>query len=639
MGRLDDIAAELPREPGVYLFKDRRGKVLYVGKAASLRVRVKQYLSGHDERAMVPFLVRRAHDVDVIVTRTEKEALLLENTLIKQHRPRFNVKLRDDANFLHLRLDLDESWPRYRLVRRIDDDRARYFGPFASAQKARQTLEYLGRIFPLRTCTDATLRSRRRPCLLYQMGRCVAPCVEDVDPAAYRQIALDSMALLEGRLDEVVRDLEARMQRAAADEAFEEAARWRDLMRSVQATVERQQVVDPSLADRDVWGLHRDGGMVALCVVPMRAGAVGEPRAQVVEAGVESDEELLSSVLNAWYTDGVPIPDEVLLPVLPADQAALEDLVGERRGRKVRLYAPQRGDKVRLVDIAQRNARVRLEQDTDESARRRQALVALADAVGLPSPPTRMECFDNSHLGGTDPVAAMAVFLDGQPARAAYRRYRIKTAAGDDDYAAMREILTRRLRRGLRDGVLPDLLVIDGGKGQLGVARAVLQDVGLDELPVVGLVKARDAMGRADRRKGAVDRIVMPEVKDPVRLPGHHPGLRMLMHLRDQAHDHAIRYQRQTRRKGSLTSVLEGVPGVGPARRKALLTTLGSVRGVLAADVETLASVEGIGPALAASLFEALHPDGVVRPARQTEEDDAIATVEPTSGGSRPQQA
>ncbi len=609
MSRLDDIAADLPREPGVYLFKDARGTVLYVGKAASLRARVRQYLSGHDERRMVPFLVRRAHDVDVVVTHTEKEALLLENTLIKQHRPRFNVKLRDDANFLHLRLDLSEPWPRYRLVRRIDDDGARYFGPFASAQKARATLDYLGRIFPLRTCTDATLKARTRPCLLFQMGRCVAPCVEGVEEASYLAIARDSTAMLEGRLDEVMKDLERRMVAAAADEAFEQAARWRDLLRSVQATVERQQVVDPSLADRDVWGLHRDGGMVALCVVPMRGGAVGEPSARLSDAGVEADAELLSSVLNAWYEQGVPIPDEVLVPELPADHDALEELLSERRGRKVRLHAPQRGDKVRLVDIARRNARVRLEQETDEAARRRQALQAVADVLRLPAPPHRMECFDNSHLGGTDPVAAMAVFLDGEPSRAAYRRYRIKTAAGDDDYAGMREVLTRRVRRGLKDGTLPDLIVIDGGKGQVAVARAVLADAGLDDVPLVGIAKARSASGHADRRKGAADRLVLPDTKDPIRLPGHHPGLRMLMHLRDETHTHAIQYQRTTRRKRSLTSVLEGIPGVGPARRRALLTALGSVRGVLAADEDALAAVPGIGPAVAKALFAHLHPE------------------------------
>lgn len=607
MSTLDAIAADLPREPGVYLFKDRRGAVLYVGKATSLRARVRQYLSGHDDRRMVPFLLRRAVGVDVIVTRTEKEALLLENTLIKQHRPRFNVKLRDDANFLHLRLDLDEPWPRYRLVRRIVDDGARYFGPFTSASKARQTLEYLGRLFPLRTCSDATLRSRKRPCLLHQMGRCVAPCVDAVSAEVYQSIARDSTALLEGRLGQVVDDLESRMRRAAEAEAFEEAARWRDLLRSVQATVERQQVVDPSLADRDVWGLHRDGGAVALCVLPMRGGAVGEPSEQILDAGVESDGELLSSALNTWYQEGVPIPDEIFLPDLPTDHQAIEDLLSDRRGRRVRLHVPKRGDKTRLVEIARRNAEVRLSQQTDEGARRRQALASLAEVLGLVEPPERMECFDNSHLGGADPVAAMAVFVGGAPSRSDYRRFRIRTASGDDDYAGMREVLTRRFRRGLREGGLPDLVVIDGGRGQVGVACAVLEDVGLERIPVVGVAKARRGGGRVDRSRGAVDRLVLPHLKEPLRLPGHHPGLRMLMHLRDETHEHAVRYQRRTRRKAKLSSVLEELPGVGPARRRALLRSLGSVRGVLAATVEELAAVEGFGPRRARALYEALH--------------------------------
>lgn len=609
MPDLAEIAAGLPTGPGVYLFKDRRGAVLYVGKAASLRARVRQYLGGADERAMVPFLVRRAAGVDVIVTRTEKEALLLENTLIKQHRPRFNVKLRDDANFLHLRLDLSEPWPRYRLVRRIADDGARYFGPFHSAQKARRTLDYLGRLFPLRTCSDVTLRTRTRPCLLHQMGRCVAPCVDLVDEAAYRAIAEDSTALLEGRLDRVVSDLDRRMRDAAAAEAFEEAARWRDLLASVRETIERQQVVDPTLSERDVWGVHRDGGMVALCVLPVRGGAVLEPTAHVVSAGVETDAELLSTVLNRWYADGVPIPDEIFVPVRPDDGDALDEILSERRGRRVRVHAPQRGDKVRLVELATRNARVRLEQETDEAARRRGALDALASVCALPGPPARIECFDTSHLAGTHPVAAMAVFVDGAPSRAAYRRYKVRHAAGGDDYAAMREVIARRVARGLREGVLPDLIVVDGGRGQVGVARAVLDDQGLATLPVIGISKPRTATGRTDRSAGALDRIVRHGVKDPLRLPGHHPALRLLAWLRDEAHDHAVSFQRSTRRKGTLGSALEGIPGVGPARRRALLRALGSARGVMAADIDALAAVDGIGPSLAASIHAALHPD------------------------------
>lgn len=605
MGRLDDIAAGLPTSSGVYLWKDRRGRVLYVGKAIDLRARVKQYLSGHDGRTMVPFLVHRAHDIDVVVTRTEKEALLLENTLIKKHRPRFNVRLRDDSNFLHLRLDLSEAWPRYRLVRRIGDDGARYFGPYASAQKARQTLTYLQRLFPLRTCTDATLKSRKRPCLLHQMGRCVAPCVDLVTPEAYGQLAEESTALLEGRVRGVIDGLERRMYAHAADEDFEEAARLRDLIASIRATVERQQVVDPRLSDRDVWGLHRDGWTVGLSMLPVREGMMTEPTGRVVEGVVEDDAELLSSVLNAAYQEGTPIPGEILVPVLPPDHEALEELLAERRGKKVVIRQPARGQKVRLVAMATSNAKVRLEQETDESSRRQAALEAVAEVCGLPGAPARIECFDNSHLGGTNPVSAMAVFLDGAPARAEYRRYKLKQTAAGDDYGGMREVLTRRIKRGLDDGVLPDLLVIDGGKGQVGVASAVLSDLGADDIPLVGISKPRTEHGKGDR--AATDKLVLPGIKDPVRLPPNHPGLRLLQHLRDQTHDHAVGYQRKVRRTRTLSSALEHIPGVGPARRRALLRAFGSLAGVAKASEAQLQEVDGVGPELAATIHAALH--------------------------------
>ncbi|MCB9664932.1 MAG: excinuclease ABC subunit UvrC [Alphaproteobacteria bacterium] len=597
MSRLDELAASLPTGAGVYLWKDRRGRVLYVGKAVNLRARVRQYLSGQDGRTMVPFLVGRATDIEVVLTGTEKEALLLENTLIKKHRPRFNVKLRDDSNFLHLRLDLDEAWPRYRLVRSFGDDGARYFGPYASAQKARQTLTFLQRLFPLRTCTDATLRSRRRPCILHQMGRCVAPCVGLVDEAAYRRLAEESTALLEGRTRGVVASLEARMRAAADREAFEEAARLRDLIVSIRSTVEAQQVVDPRLSDRDVWGVHRDGYTVGISVLPVREGVMTEPQGRVVQGVVEDDAELLSSLLNAAYEVGTPIPEEILVPVLPSDHEALEELLSDRRGRRVRVRRPERGPKVRLLELAAKNARLRLEQQGDEEARRREALQAVADLLGLPEAPRRMECFDNSHLGGTNPVSAMAVFVDGRPSREHYRRYKVKEAPGGDDYAAMREVLMRRLERGIAEDELPDLLVIDGGKGQLGVAVAVLEDLGLHALPVVGISKPRTEHAKGER--AATDKLVLPHLKDPIRARPDHPGLRLLQHLRDQTHDHAVGYQRKVRRKATLSSALEEIPGVGPARRRALLRELGSLKGVMAASEAQLAAVAGIGPELA----------------------------------------
>ena len=407
MADLSDRVRELPTTPGVYLFKDARGKVIYVGKAVNLRARVRQYTSLTDSRMMVPFLVDAAADIDVVVTDTEKEALLLENTLIKKHRPRYNVKLRDDSNFLHLRLHPKHRWPRYTLVRSIKSDGARYFGPYASASKARQTQAFLHRAFPLRTCTDAVLRSRRRPCLLHQMGRCVAPCVDGYTTREdYQELIEGSFELLSGQRKEAMRRLEARMRAQAAREEFEQAAKTRDLIFSIEASIERQKVVDTRLADRDVWGVHREGSQGAVAVVPMREGVMNEPRASVATF-VGTTGEVLSTLLVSAYPEGSIVPPELVLPELPPDHETVAEVLSERRGAKVRLVVPQRGRKVRQLQLASENARVRFVQQTDESARHEQAMRDLAKALELPEPPHRMECFDNSHLQGTNPVAAM----------------------------------------------------------------------------------------------------------------------------------------------------------------------------------------------------------------------------------------
>jgi excinuclease ABC subunit C len=610
--QLEARVARLPTSPGVYLFLSGKGTVLYVGKALSLRARVKQYFAGHDSRAMVPRLVREIAEVEVVLTTTEKEALILENTLIKKHQPRYNAKLRDDKNFLHLRLDFRTPWPRLELRRKIRSDGARWFGPYHSAARARQTLDAVQRHFPLRRCSDRTLQARKRPCLLFQMKRCVAPCVRAADRAAYLEIAEEAALFLAGRSDELTARLEGRMMALAEQERFEEAARARDLLRAVRATVERQRVVDRSLADRDVWGLFREGDKAVAAVLPVRGGFLQDPLVRWVDGALLDDGPLLSTLLNQHYdpAEGEDprerIPPELLLPVEPEDRAALEDLLSDRRGTRVHLRRPQRGDKLGLVDLATRNARERFVGGTSEEDRDRRALEALAEICRLPDPPRRIECFDNSNLQGGDPVSSMVVFVDGRPHRASYRRYRVKTVEGIDDFGTMREILGRRYRRAIAEDDLPDLVVVDGGRGQLSSAMAVLADLGLQDLPAIGLAKPRGEKRRGKR--DALDRIVLSWIKDPVRLRATNPALRMLQRLRDESHEHAVRYHRQVRSRRALGSALEELPGVGPSRRKALLKHLGSARSVVEASVEDLATVPGVGPRLAASIHAALHP-------------------------------
>jgi len=622
---LADRADSLPRQPGVYLWKDAQGRVLYVGKAKDVRARVRQYLNGHDTRFMVRFLVDAAVDIECVVVRSEKEALILENTLIKKHRPRYNAKLVDDSSFLHVRIDPRQPWPAYTMVRAIEDDGARYLGPYHSASRARATLAFLERRFPLRTCSDAELARRKRPCLLHQMGRCLAPCVGLCTSQEYAVEVEQSLLFLEGRDKELLRRLEARMLEHAGAERFEQAARDRDLIKAVKASIERQAVVDRRQGERDVWAVHRDtehgdGEQGVVLLLPVRRGLMQEalplpfqeplpPLSQDEEGQAEG--ELLSTFLNRWYGEGSDIPGEILLSTTPSDQQALEELLSERRGAAVRLHVPQRGEKRRLVDIALRNARHAMTRDGGAN-RSLQALEDLQGVCRLSRLPRRIECFDNSNIQGTDPVAAMVVFIDGRPAPAEYRRYRVKTVVGADDFATMREILQRRFSRALdaeitddrRGWGRPDLLVVDGGKGQVNAARAVLSDLGIHDVPLIGLSKPRTERRRGER--DATDKIVIPGVKDPLRLRHNRPALNLLQALRDESHRTAIGYHRKVRQRRKLGSVLDELPGVGVTRRKALLAHFGSVKALRGATAAQIAEVEGFGPKLAQRVAAAL---------------------------------
>ncbi len=602
---LIEQAAALPTSAGVYVFKDKHGGVLYVGKAINLRSRVKQYVQGHDERFMVRYLVAAALTVEVFPVPSEKEALILENELIKQHQPRYNTKLRDDKNFLHLRIDPKSANPRFTLVRRIKDDGARYFGPYASATNARRTLSFVSRSFPLRTCTDQVLRTRKKPCLLYQMKRCLGPCVELCTPTEYGEAVQDSVLFLSGKDRELVSRLQTRMMTLAEDERFEEATHLRDLIAAVKSSLDRQSVVDVRLGDRDVWSFYREGARGAVAVLPVRAGHMQQPLVFPFEGEVAEDGELLSAMLNNWYDAGERVPPEILLPVDPPDHQALQDVLSDRRGSKVALLVPKRGEKVRVLEIAEQAAKARFATTHSAEERISHALEALAEIAGLEVPPYRIECYDNSNLLGEDPVASQVVFIEGVPARAEYRRYKIKTVVGADDFASMREILTRRLRRASEEGSFPDLIVVDGGRGQLSAAEDVLRELGLEDQPVIGLSKPR-----TERRRGeldAVDKIILRDNPEPIILAENHPTLRMLQHIRDEAHRTAIGFHRKTRSKSHLKSALDDLVGVGATRKQALLVHFGSVKALRASDPARIAEVPGFGPALAQRVWDALQ--------------------------------
>jgi len=610
----------LPRDAGVYFFHNAKGVVLYIGKAKNLRARVRQYFAGTDGRAMVPHLLSSSKSISFVLVQTEKEALLLENTLIKKHRPRYNVRLVDDSSFLHLRIDLNEAWPWYQVVRRIKDDKARYFGPFTSASRARSTLEFVNRRFPLRTCSNKELASRTRPCLLHQMHRCVAPCVQLCTPLEYGEMVEQSILFLEGRDTALLKRLRASMALFADKERFEQAARMRDLIVAIDSSIESQHVVDRALTNRDIWGMHLEGESGAIALLPVRRGRMQESVVFPLTGIVGADHEILSSFLNAWYGRGHEMTGEVVVGRNLPDADALQEVLSERRGRRVRVWFPKRGPRVRLVQIAKENARAAYETRISKEKRRADALRDLQRMCRLTQLPSRIECFDNSNIQGSDPVASMSVLIDGEPDRKAYRRYRVKTVVGADDFASMEEILGRRLRRGLDEDNLPDLVVVDGGKGQLSSAIRVFSDLGIHhqlqssarrQVGLVALAKPHmdkrtdnDPPGTGDV---PTDRVFLPGIKNALQPRSYSRALQLLQFARDESHRVAVEYHRKVRRRGRLTSQLDTVSGIGPARRRMLLREFGSVQGLRMATAEQIASLPGISSAFAQRIVDALQ--------------------------------
>ncbi len=613
-------AGTVPDAPGSYQFKDAEGRVVYVGKAKSLRSRLNSYFG--DPRSMPPRtaqMVQTAASVEWIEVRNEVEALMLEYSLIKAHQPRFNIRLRDDKSYPFLAVTLADEWPRPRVMRGRKQKGTRYFGPYAHAYAIRETLDLLLRTFPVRTCSDNKFgRHQRlgRPCLLYHIEKCVGPCVGEVTHDDYQRLVDDLVAFLDGNTDPVIAGLEADMADAAEHLEFERAARLRDRLVSVRKAVERQQMVAERSEDLDVVGIADDDLEASVQVFFVRKGRVVGRRGFIVDKVEDvSRPELVGRVIEGLYDDPtLGIPRQVLVPDDPDDTELYQDWLGELRGARVTVRVPRRGDKRRLAETVTRNAseeftRHRLRRATDHNSRAR-ALRELQEALELPDAPLRIECYDMSHIQGTDYVGSMVVMEDGLAKKRDYRRFKVRDVPGNDDLSAMREVLTRRLQAYLvererpvvdREGRFsypPQLLVVDGGKGQLGVAREVVEDLGLeDEIPVAALAKR-------------FEEVYVPGRAEPVRIPRQSEALYLLQRLRDEAHRFAVSYHRQLRERRMTTSVLDGIPGLGPARQKRLRAELGGVAGVRRASLDQLQALPWLPDAVARAVWDKLHSSG-----------------------------
>lgn len=639
----------LPASPGVYLFKDKKGVIVYIGKAKSLRSRVRSYFqdASTDVRPFIPFLPKTIGDLETVVTQNEKEAAILEDSLVKRHQPKFNVKLRDDKSFILLKLTLGHAWPRLEIERmhkgknaedappsRKPDKAAKYFGPYHSATAARRTLHLVNKHFQLRTCGDLELASRRRPCLQHQIKRCPAPCVLEVDAAWYSDQVRAVAWFLEGRHDELSRELDQRMKDAARAMRFELAAVYRDQLRAIEVAREEQRVVSNDGEDRDVIGLYREGDLVEIALLCVRAGKLADvPTFSLKNADIP-DDEIVGAFLSQHYArdafEGAPdvvVPQEILVPCLPEGADGVAEWLTERRGTKVVIAKPQRGNKEHLLSLAIDNARhsfVEKQRTSDDVEDR---LAQLQERLRLPTIPHRIECCDISHLGGQNTVGAVVALRDGLPDKKRYRSFNVKGVARmgtpiedtedqyvgfNDDYGAMYEALARRFRRGIKaasdaeaspesasdpkpdtqdgDWDLPDLFVVDGGRGQLAVALAAARDLGLHSLPIVALAKEKENV----TGDTLVDRVYLPGQKNPIPLKSHSASLFFLARARDEAHRFSNFARKRLGKQKRFKSALDDVPGIGPVIKKSLLITLGSVAAIQAATEEQLLAVPGV---------------------------------------------
>ena len=630
-------AGTIPDTPGSYQFKDASGRVIYVGKAANLRSRLSNYFA--DPRSLNPRtaqMVATAESVEWIQVRNEVEALMLEHSLIKQHRPRFNIRLRDDKSYPFLAVTLDEEWPRAMVMRGRKRKGVRYFGPYGHAYAIRETLDLLLRTFPIRTCSPQKFNQHHRlgrPCLLFHIEKCSGPCVGEVDRERYMTLVQELIDFLDGDTDDVVRRLDKSMREAADALEYERAARCRDRLIAVRKAIERQQMVAERSEDVDLIGIAEDELEAAVQVFYVRRGRVMGRKGFIVDKVEDvTPGGLVARIMEEMYGDepALGVPKQVLVPAEPESLEVYEEWLTQMRGSRVQVRVPQRGDKRELLETVTRNAkeeftRHRLRRAADHNSRAR-ALNELQDALGLPEAPLRIECYDMAHIQGTDYVGSMVVMEDGLPRKSEYRRFKVKGVEGNDDYAAMEEVLTRRLMAYLdeRDRPItdktrrfaypPQLLLVDGGKGQLNVAEQVVRDLGLDdEIPVASLAKR-------------FEQVYVPGQADPVAIPRQSEALFLLQRIRDEAHRFANTFHRELRGKRMTKSALDDVPGLGPTRRKRLLKELGGVNAVKRASLEDLKALPWLPDAVAETLHAKLHAASSDLLTRRTDNDPAFRT-------------
>ena len=589
-------------QPGVYLMKGREGNILYVGKAKNLRQRVKQYfVPGRDGRLMVPYLIAKVFSIDTIIVFSEKEALLLENNLIKQHKPRYNALLKDDKTYIALKVNNKHLWPTVSIVRYKGNPKpdGLYFGPYTSADSARQTLDLLQRIFPLRQCSDQELARRTRPCILYDMKRCVAPCVNRCTKEEYDIYVNRTVRFLRGQDTEIVKELYKEMHEAAEALEFEKAGHVQQTISFIERTLEGQMVDRPlGGVDADALAIFREGDEVILTQLIFRGGKLNGSRHFDFTAIAEEDKELYESFILQHYEKQNDLPREILLPILPDASDALSEILSKDR-KKMILLAPQKGERRGFVEMAFVNAEARFRKEKNAKTIREKILMEMKEKFHLANYPNRIECFDNSSISGTSIVSTLVAFTEGMKDSSRYRKYKIRHVTHGDDYAAMRESLERRYRRGKDENDLPDLLIVDGGKGHLNMALKVLSDLDIASVDVIGLAKEE---GRHDKGSTA-EQVFLPNIKDPIMLRSTSPVLFLLQQIRDEAHRTALTFHQKIRMKKMVKSALEDIPGIGPVKQKIILKHFGSLKKMLEAKEEEIVAVPGLSKSNTAILL------------------------------------